>query len=158
LDRLPTESPVRGLRLEVQPVPADSLPDQAVTRSVPLDAQGHELPPGTVPPEGGGYRIEVSDQAAAVHIPPASAHAVAEPGAIQERAANGLALPMPAIDAPIRQAPVREVVSLGTGADYGNEDVGLSSAGRSRDSGAGQVADSSHPGDGGPPPTRGDRT
>src|SRR5262249_12534795 len=95
LDRLPTEAPIRGLHLEVRSVPADSLPDRAVARSVPIDAQGHELPPGTVPPEGGGYRIEVSDQAADVNIPRAMTHEVAELGAIQERAANGLELSVP---------------------------------------------------------------
>src|SRR5262249_49898533 len=95
LDRLPTEAPIRGLHLEVTPVPADSLPDRAVARSVPVDAQGHDLPPGTVPPEGGGYRIEVSDRASELAVPRAIGHEVAEVEAIRQRQAGGVDLTTP---------------------------------------------------------------
>lgn len=93
--RLPAESPLRGVRLEVTHVAADSLPDRAVARSVPVDAHGADLPPGTVPPDGGGYRIELSDRATDLNIPRAVAHEVAELAAIRQRAADGLDLTVP---------------------------------------------------------------
>ncbi|HEU4426194.1 MAG TPA: zeta toxin family protein [Pilimelia sp.] len=89
------DAPVRGVRLDLTTVEADSLPQRAVARSVPVDAQGRDLPPGTVPPDGGGYRIELSDRAADLAITRAVAHEVAELSAILQRAADGLDLSVP---------------------------------------------------------------
>ncbi|WP_228544316.1 glycosyltransferase [Micromonospora sp. S-DT3-3-22] len=88
--RSPADSPLRGVRLELTAVPADALPDGAVARSVPIDADGRNLPHGTVPPDGGGWRIELSDRAADVTVARAVAHEAAELTAISERAAGGL--------------------------------------------------------------------
>ncbi|MEU8374173.1 glycosyltransferase [Micromonospora sp. NPDC048894] len=90
MGRLPADSPLRDVRLELTAVPADALPDGAVARSVPVDAAGRDLPHGTVPPDGGGWRIELSDRAADVTVARAVAHEAAELTAISERAAGGL--------------------------------------------------------------------
>ncbi|WKU08265.1 glycosyltransferase [Micromonospora sp. HUAS LYJ1] len=90
LGRLPADSPLRGVRLELTVVPADALPDGAVARSVPVDADGRDLPHGTVPTDRGGWRIELSDRAADVTVARAVAHEAAELTAIGERAAGGL--------------------------------------------------------------------
>jgi Ser/Thr protein kinase RdoA (MazF antagonist) len=71
VDRLPPGSVGRGLHLEVTSVPAHELPDAAVARSVPL--------------QGGGYRIELSDRAADITIERAVAHELAELSAIEAR-------------------------------------------------------------------------
>ncbi|MFY1588694.1 hypothetical protein ACN267_29860 [Micromonospora sp. WMMD734] len=90
IDRLPADGTLRGVRLDLTAVPADALPDGAVARSVPVDADGRDLPHGTVPPEGGGWRIELSDRAADVNVARAVAHEAAELAAIRQRAAGGL--------------------------------------------------------------------
>lgn len=95
LHDLPEDAPARGIRLDVTTVDADSLPQRAVARSVPVDAHGRDLPPGTVPPDGGGYRIELSDRATDPTIARAVAHEVAEVSAIRQRAADGLDLSVP---------------------------------------------------------------
>ena len=95
LRRLPPDGPLRGVHLDLTTVDADALPGRAVARSVPVDADGRDLPPGRVPPEGGGYRIEVSDRAADLAVARAVAHEVAEVSAIRQRAADGLDLTTP---------------------------------------------------------------
>ncbi|WP_431886332.1 hypothetical protein [Micromonospora wenchangensis] len=90
MDRSPTDGTLRGVRLDLTAVPADALPDGAVARSVPVDADGRDLPHGTVPPEGGGWRIELSDRAADINVARAVAHEAAELAAIRQRAAGGL--------------------------------------------------------------------
>ncbi|RKN32908.1 WXG100-like domain-containing protein [Micromonospora musae] len=89
-EALPEGSPLKGVRLELTTVPADALPDGAVARSVPIDAQGRDLPHGTVPPEGGGWRVELSDRASDVNVARAVAHEAAELTAIRQRADGGL--------------------------------------------------------------------
>ncbi|MEV6376161.1 hypothetical protein [Micromonospora musae] len=89
-ETLPEGSPLKGVRLDLTTVPADALPDGAVARSVPIDAQGRDLPHGTVPPEGGGWRVELSDRASDVNVARAVAHEAAELTAIRERADGGL--------------------------------------------------------------------
>jgi 5,10-methylene-tetrahydrofolate dehydrogenase/methenyl tetrahydrofolate cyclohydrolase len=102
LDTLPAAAPLRDVPVRLRVVDANDLvepvhgvPTRAVARSVPVDASGHDLPAGTLPPEGGGYRVEISDRAADLVIERAVAHEVAELSAIQERAANGLELTPP---------------------------------------------------------------
>ncbi|MEU1603555.1 hypothetical protein [Micromonospora matsumotoense] len=90
VDRLPADSTLRGVRLELTTVPADALPDGAVARSVPTDAHGRDLPHGSVPPDGGGWRVELSDRATDVNVARAVAHEAAELEAIGQRAAGGL--------------------------------------------------------------------
>ncbi|MEU1751846.1 hypothetical protein ABZ436_04165 [Micromonospora matsumotoense] len=90
VDGLPADSTLRGVRLELTTVPADALPDGAVARSVPTDAHGRDLPYGTVAPEGGGWRVELSDRATDVNVARAVAHEAAELEAIGQRAAGGL--------------------------------------------------------------------
>ncbi|SCE91851.1 hypothetical protein GA0070216_103124 [Micromonospora matsumotoense] len=90
LDRLPADSPLHGVRLDLTAVPADALPDGAVARSVPVDTHGRDLPHGTVAPDGGGWRIELSDRAADVAVARAVAHEAAELAAIRQRVAGGL--------------------------------------------------------------------
>lgn|GEM_PF-1975460 len=90
VNRLPGDAPLRGLRLGLTAVPADSLPQRAVARSVPVDDLGNDLPRGTVPSDGGGYRIEVSDRASEPAIRRGMAHEVSELSATLHRAAEGL--------------------------------------------------------------------
>ncbi|MBM0239325.1 hypothetical protein JNW88_23235, partial [Micromonospora sp. ATA32] len=90
VNRLPDGSTLRGVRLELTTVPADALPDGAVARSVPVDVDGQDLPHGTVPREGGGWRVELSDRATDVNVARAVAHEAAELEAIGQRAAGGL--------------------------------------------------------------------
>ncbi|MCI4065038.1 hypothetical protein MRQ36_21720 [Micromonospora sp. R77] len=87
--------PVRVERVDLDVVPADTLPDGAVARSVPVDGAGHDLPDGHLPPPDGGYRIEVSDRAGDLAVPRAIRHEVAELNAIGERARAGLDLDVP---------------------------------------------------------------
>ncbi len=82
------------VRVEVTTVHGDDL-HRAVARSVPIDAAGHDLPAGSMPPDGGGYRIELSDRALDVDVPRAVAHELGELSAIQDRAAAGLDLSVP---------------------------------------------------------------
>ncbi|BCJ68638.1 glycosyltransferase [Polymorphospora rubra] len=93
--RLPAGHPLRTTPVEVTTVPAERLPDRAVARSVPVDADGAELPGGRIPPEDGGYRIELSDRAGDHAIARAVAHEVAELAAIRQRADAGLDLSAP---------------------------------------------------------------
>ncbi|MER7440713.1 hypothetical protein [Micromonospora avicenniae] len=90
VETLPEDSPLKGVRLELTTVPADALPDGAVARSVPIDAHGRDLPHGTVPPQDGGWRVELSDRASDVNVARAIAHEAAELTAIRERADGGL--------------------------------------------------------------------
>ncbi|WP_407567253.1 glycosyltransferase [Polymorphospora sp. A560] len=93
--RLPVGHPLRTTPIEVTTVPAERLPDRAVARSVPVDADGVDLPAGRVPPEDGGYRVELSDRAGEHAIARAVAHEVAELAAIRQRADAGLDLSVP---------------------------------------------------------------
>ncbi|MFC4145221.1 hypothetical protein ACFO0M_03030 [Micromonospora mangrovi] len=103
--------PVRVERVDLDVVPADSLPDGAVARSVPVDGAGHTLPDGHLPPPDGGYRIEVSDRAGDLAVPRAVRHEVAELNAIGERARAGLDLDAPDVlrpgDVPDGPLPTR---------------------------------------------------
>jgi hypothetical protein len=87
--------PVRVERVDLDVVPADSLPDGAVARSVPVDEAGRDLPDGHLPPPDGGYRIEVSDRAGDLAVPRAIRHEVAELNAIGQRVRAGLDLNAP---------------------------------------------------------------
>ena len=98
-----------GLRLSVEVVPADRLPDAAVARSVPVDGQGRALPDGHLPPEDGGYRIELSDRAGDLAVPRAIAHEVAEVRAVRQRAFEGLDLGSPDMLRPGEVADARRL-------------------------------------------------
>jgi hypothetical protein len=91
LHRQAQDAPLRDARVELTSVSPErrDWPGDAVARSIPIDAAGRDLPHGTVPPEGGGYRIELSDRAADPAIERAVVHEVAETNEILARHRNG---------------------------------------------------------------------
>jgi hypothetical protein len=93
---LPVRGSLADVTVSVHSAPPDVDPrrEGAVAWSVPVDAHGVPVD-GKVPPEGGGYRIEISDHIADVNIPRAVAHEVAEISALRVREAAGLDLTAP---------------------------------------------------------------
>ncbi|HTJ33600.1 MAG TPA: hypothetical protein VL738_10255, partial [Dactylosporangium sp.] len=97
MQRQPEHAPLRDARVELTSASPHQRdwPGNAVARSVPIDAAGRDLPHGTVPPEGGGYRIEISDRAADAAIERAVVHEVAETNEILTRHHNGEPIHVP---------------------------------------------------------------